>query len=279
MSDNRRRASVLALGAASLALIASPLAALAQDDEAMATVSEACQAANLGDMLKNPGRLTLSTDNPSFGPWWGGDPSVDLTAAGSQLPAARRGPGGWRGLRRREALGFSDDQVDWIQNTGLRAGLRSQARSHSTGTWRRSRSVPSAPRTSTSATPTSMPTSRWWPTPGRTSRTSTSIEELKGYDLGAAVGTTSLQFIEEQIQPDAEPQVFNDNAAAIQALENGQIDGLVVDLGRPSSWSPCSSPTAPSWVSSRPLHSRTRSAHGPEKDSPLTDVRQRGHSR
>ena len=45
------------------------------------------------------------------------------------------------------------------------------------------------------------------------------------------MGTTSLQFIEEQIQPDSEPQVFNDNADAVQALENGQIDGLVVDLG------------------------------------------------
>jgi polar amino acid transport system substrate-binding protein len=59
----------------------------------------------------------------------------------------------------------------------------------------------------------------------------TSIEDLKGYNLGAAVGTTSLQFIEEQIQPDNEPSVFNDNAALVQALQNGQIDGLVVDLG------------------------------------------------
>jgi polar amino acid transport system substrate-binding protein len=58
-----------------------------------------------------------------------------------------------------------------------------------------------------------------------------SIADLNGYNLGAAVGTTSLQFIEEQIQPDNEPQVFNDNAAAVQALENGQIDGIVVDLG------------------------------------------------
>jgi len=48
--------------------------------------------------------------------------------------------------------------------------------------------------------------------------------------LGAAVATTSFQFIEDVIQPTVEPQVFNDNAAAIQALQNGQIDGLVVDL-------------------------------------------------
>ena len=59
----------------------------------------------------------------------------------------------------------------------------------------------------------------------------TSIADLQGYNLGAAVGTTSLQFIEEQIQPNSEPQVFNNNADLVQALENGQIDGLVIDLG------------------------------------------------
>ncbi|HEY8061043.1 MAG TPA: hypothetical protein VID94_19905, partial [Acidimicrobiales bacterium] len=74
MTDHRRRVGALAIGAASIALISSPLAALAQDEEAPASVSEACLAANLDELLKNPGRLTLSTDNPSFPPWWGGEP-------------------------------------------------------------------------------------------------------------------------------------------------------------------------------------------------------------
>ena len=58
----------------------------------------------------------------------------------------------------------------------------------------------------------------------------TSIADLKGAKLGAAVGTTSLTTAETVINPDAEIAVFNDNAAAVQALKNGQIDGLVVDL-------------------------------------------------
>jgi polar amino acid transport system substrate-binding protein len=58
----------------------------------------------------------------------------------------------------------------------------------------------------------------------------TSIADLKGAKLGAAVGTTSLLIAESVINPDAEIAVFNDNAAAVQALKNGQIDGLVVDL-------------------------------------------------
>jgi polar amino acid transport system substrate-binding protein len=56
----------------------------------------------------------------------------------------------------------------------------------------------------------------------------TSIADLKGAKLGAAVGTTSLDAIENQIGITA--QVFNDNAAGVSALKNKQIDGLVVDL-------------------------------------------------
>ncbi len=58
----------------------------------------------------------------------------------------------------------------------------------------------------------------------------TTVAELKGARLGAAIGTTSLKAIEEQIQPTEKAQVFNDNAAAVTALKNKQIDGIVVDL-------------------------------------------------
>jgi len=56
----------------------------------------------------------------------------------------------------------------------------------------------------------------------------TSLADLKSAKLGAAVGTTSLDAIENQIG--AKAQVFNDNAAGVSALKNKQIDGLVVDL-------------------------------------------------
>ena len=58
----------------------------------------------------------------------------------------------------------------------------------------------------------------------------TTIDDLKDAKLGAAVGTTSLIAIEEQIQPTSDASVFNDNAAGVAALKNKQIDGLVVDL-------------------------------------------------
>ncbi len=46
--------------------------------------------------------------------------------------------------------------------------------------------------------------------------------------IGAAVSSTSLDAVSKRLG--VKPQVFNDNAAAVTALKNKQIDGLVVDL-------------------------------------------------
>jgi polar amino acid transport system substrate-binding protein len=58
----------------------------------------------------------------------------------------------------------------------------------------------------------------------------TSIADLADAKLGAQVGTTSYTAITEQIQPSEDPAVFDTNDQAVQALNNGQIDGIVVDL-------------------------------------------------
>jgi polar amino acid transport system substrate-binding protein len=57
-----------------------------------------------------------------------------------------------------------------------------------------------------------------------------SIADLQDEALGAAVGTTSLDYIDQVIQPDTEAAVFDDNAAAVAAFAGGQVDGLVFDL-------------------------------------------------
>ncbi|MFM7253113.1 MAG: ABC transporter substrate-binding protein [Ilumatobacteraceae bacterium] len=58
----------------------------------------------------------------------------------------------------------------------------------------------------------------------------TSLSDLKGLKLGAAAGTTSLEFVLEVIQPEVEPFAFNSNADAKTALDNGQIDAIITDL-------------------------------------------------
>ncbi len=58
----------------------------------------------------------------------------------------------------------------------------------------------------------------------------TSLEDLKSARLGAAIGTTGLDYIDQVIQPDTEAQVYNDNAAAKLAFDANQVDGIVFDL-------------------------------------------------
>ena len=50
------------------------------------------------------------------------------------------------------------------------------------------------------------------------------------FKLGAQLGTTSYDYIKDTIKPSSSLLSSTQNAAAIQALKNKQIDGLVVDL-------------------------------------------------
>jgi polar amino acid transport system substrate-binding protein len=58
----------------------------------------------------------------------------------------------------------------------------------------------------------------------------TTIADLADVKFGAQVGTTSLDFITEVIQPNQEPFVYDDNVGAKAALEANQIDAAVFDL-------------------------------------------------
>ena len=105
-----------------------------------------------------------------------------------------------------------------------------RARSRSTSTSPRSRTRPSARRRSTSRSRTTSSTSRSSAARARRSRRRKSIAALKPFKLGAQVGTTSYTYITKYIKPSSSPLVFDTNDAAVQALKNGQIDGIVVDL-------------------------------------------------
>jgi len=58
----------------------------------------------------------------------------------------------------------------------------------------------------------------------------TTLADLKDLKLGAQTGTTSLTAIRNDIQPSAEPLVFQSTNVAKQALLNGQVDAIVADL-------------------------------------------------
>jgi polar amino acid transport system substrate-binding protein len=58
----------------------------------------------------------------------------------------------------------------------------------------------------------------------------TTIEDLKGAEIGVQIGTTSLEAVEEVIDPDSKPSVFDGSTEVVQALKNEGIDAIVVDL-------------------------------------------------
>ena len=58
----------------------------------------------------------------------------------------------------------------------------------------------------------------------------TTVAGFKGAKLAAQKGTTSLDAINDVIKPGRSAAEFPTNDLAVQALKNGQVDGLVVDL-------------------------------------------------
>jgi polar amino acid transport system substrate-binding protein len=198
-------------------------------------VADQCARDNLA--LKNPGRLTLSTDNPSFPPWWGGDsetqyPNQPADATGWEVsnPYSGEGLESATAYAVAEALGFSRDEVDWLQNAVFEAAFAPGPKPFDWHMAQVSIRPERAEAVDFSDPYFDSNQSLLALTPNPITG-ETTISGLREYRLGAAAATTSFQLIEDVIQPTVEPSVFPDNATALTALQNGQIDGLVVDLG------------------------------------------------
>jgi len=58
----------------------------------------------------------------------------------------------------------------------------------------------------------------------------TSLDELKDADIGVQIGTTSLEAVNDEVEPTNEPKVFDNSNDVVSALKTGQVDAIVVDL-------------------------------------------------
>jgi polar amino acid transport system substrate-binding protein len=58
----------------------------------------------------------------------------------------------------------------------------------------------------------------------------TSLADLKDAKIGVQIGTTSLDAVEEEIEPSSRPQVFNTSNDVVAQLKNEQVEAVVVDL-------------------------------------------------
>ena len=54
--------------------------------------------------------------------------------------------------------------------------------------------------------------------------------DLEGATVGVQIGTTSLDAVNQVMQPAEDPKVFNDSNDVVTALKQGQVDAVVVDL-------------------------------------------------
>jgi len=57
-----------------------------------------------------------------------------------------------------------------------------------------------------------------------------SLSDLKSFTIGAQVGTTALDFVNETVKPTQDPKIYDTTNDAKSALESGQIDVFVTDL-------------------------------------------------
>jgi len=98
----------------------------------------------------------------------------------------------------------------------------------------------------------------------------TSLADLADANIGVQIGTTSLDAVNESIQPSNEPQVFDNSNDVVSALKNGQVDAVVVDVPTAFYLTAAQVPEA-STIGQFPAPGGDTWGALLEKDSPLTD--------
>ena len=189
----------------------------AAQDEPSAPASGGADCSPEGLETIAEGRLTIGTDSPAFAPWFEDDDPTNGRGFESAVAYAVA-----------EQLGYGEDDVEWtvatfnsiispaakpfdlaINQVSI-TDERRQAVDFTSGYYTAAQTVITVA--------------------GSKIDGATSLADLKDAKLGAQVGTTSLTAIEEQVQPDQDPAAFDTNDVAKTQLQNGQVDGIVVDL-------------------------------------------------
>jgi polar amino acid transport system substrate-binding protein len=219
LTSPRRR-----VGGIAVVLLATAVAACAPTDESTesddteseeSVSAEDCAVDQLP--LQTEGQLTIGTDSPAFPPYFIDDDPTNGKGFESAVAYAVA-----------DEMGFSEDQVVWVDvpfNSSYRPGAkdfdfdinqisitpkRAEAVTFSEGYYTASQAL------------ITLKVSEY--------ADATSLDEFADARLGAQVATTSLEAIENEIQPSQQPQIFDSTNDAKQALLNDQVDAIVADL-------------------------------------------------
>jgi polar amino acid transport system substrate-binding protein len=98
----------------------------------------------------------------------------------------------------------------------------------------------------------------------------TSLADLQDANIGVQIGTTSLDAVNEEVQPSSEPQVFDTSNDVVSALKNDQVDAIVVDVPTAFFLTAVQIPEATT-IGQFPAPGGDEWGALLEKDSPLTD--------
>lgn len=218
-----------------MAVIALIGVACAPEDDPVATGSptdtgspaaDACAPENL--TLVNDGTLTVGTGNPAYPPWWEGGETDEHSDWKINDPYLGEGFEGATVFAVAEQLGFGSDQVEFIPvpfGKSYAPGPKDFDLVLQQISYKPKRAEAVDFSESYYDVNQALVSVEGSPIEG-----ATTFDELKDAKLGAALGTTSYDYIVENIQPNVEPAVYNDVNLVVQALKNGQIDGMVTDL-------------------------------------------------
>jgi polar amino acid transport system substrate-binding protein len=211
---------------------------------ATATASPAADACAVeGLEYKTPGRLTLSTDLPAFPPWWGGasatqypnEPEGGSPWSESDFSAEPYSMEGFEGSTAyaiAEAMGFTADQVDWVENLVFETAFAPGPKPFDVH-FAQVAILPERAEAVDFSDPYFDSNQAIIALSSNPITSATSIADLRSYQLGAAQNTTSFDFLENTIQPTVEPRNYPSNDLAVAALKAGGadgLDGLIVDL-------------------------------------------------
>ncbi len=164
-----------------------------------------------------PDTLTIATDDPAFEPYFVDSDPTNGEGFESAVAYAVAGE-----------LGFSEDQVEWVVEPFNRSYAPGEKDydfdiNQISITVKRAEAVDfSSPYYEAKQAVVALKDS---PAAG-----ATSLEEVAGAQIGAQIGTTSLDAIESEIQPESDAQVFDTSNDVVSALKNGQVDAVVVDV-------------------------------------------------
>jgi polar amino acid transport system substrate-binding protein len=220
------RKLLLALALVLLALAAAGCGGDDDDETAGGTTTTEVSCENDSLELVTPGQLTIGTDNPAFPPWFEGtkefdpwDPTTTPTKKGYEQEVAY-------GIARE--LGFTDDEVKWVVVPFLQS-FKPGAKNFDFDI----NQISYKPERANAVDFSDSYYDVEQAIVGLESNhiaNAKSIDALKEHKLGAVVGTTSLEAINERIEPSEEPSVYDTNNDVLAALKAKQIDGGAVDF-------------------------------------------------